>query len=87
MKLYIDRAELPEVEDDEYYITDLIGMKVVDVDGNLVGRVLNVDNFGAGDLLDIQPESGSSFYLLFTNDNVPAVRMDDGVIVVDLSNI
>lgn len=87
LKLYIDRAELPEVDEDEYYITDLIGMAVVDVDGKPVGRVLNVDNFGAGDLLDIQPESGPSFYLLFTNDNVPEVRLDDRVIVVDLSGI
>ena len=86
LKLYIDRAALPEVDDDEYYITDLIGMTVVNVDGKAVGRVLNVENFGAGDLLDIQPETGPSFYLLFNQDNVPDVRMDDRVIVVDLSN-
>ncbi len=87
LKLYIDRAVLPEVDEDEYYITDLIGMKVVDINNNPVGRVLNVENFGAGDLLDIQPESGPSFYLLFTNENVPAVRLDDRVVVVDLSNV
>lgn len=87
LKLYIDRAELPEVEEDEYYITDLIGMAVVDVDGNPVGRVLNVDNFGAGDLLDIKPLEGPSFYLLFTDENVPEVDLEAKRIVVDLAGI
>jgi 16S rRNA processing protein RimM len=87
LKLYIDRADLPEVEDGEYYITDLIGMKAYDASGNEVGRVMNVDNFGAGDLLDIKPLEGPSFYLLFSDDNVPEVDLDARRIVVDLSGV
>jgi 16S rRNA processing protein RimM len=87
LKLYIDRADLPEAEDGEYYITDLIGMKVFDTAGVEVGRVMNVDNFGAGDLLDIKPLEGASFYLLFTDDNVPEIDLDAKRIVADLSNI
>ncbi len=85
LKLYVDRADLPEPEDDEYYITDLIGMDVVDTDGKPVGKVSNVDNFGAGDLLDIKPIEGASFYLLFSNGNVPEVDLAARRIVVDLS--
>lgn len=87
VKLYIDRADLPEAEEGEYYITDLIGMAVVDVDGNSVGKVINVENFGASDLLDIRPPDGASFYVAFTDDNVPEVRLGDRVIIVDLSGI
>lgn len=87
LKLYIDRADLPEAEEGEYYITDLIGMKAYDVSGAEVGRVMNVDNFGAGDLLDIKPLEGPSFYLLFTDENVPEVDLDARRIVVDLSNV
>ncbi|MFT4074868.1 MAG: ribosome maturation factor RimM [Asticcacaulis sp.] len=87
LKLYIDRADLPEAEDGEYYITDLIGMKAYDVAGAEVGRVMNVENFGAGDLLDIKPLEGPSFYLLFSDENVPEVDLDTRRIVVDLSNI
>lgn len=85
LKLYIDRAELPEPEEDEYYITDLIGMKAYDAVGAEVGRVMNVDNFGAGDLLDIKPLEGAAFYLLFTAENVLEVDLDARRIVVDLS--
>jgi 16S rRNA processing protein RimM len=87
LKLYVDRAELPEPEADEYYITDLIGMKAFDASGAEVGRVMNVDNFGAGDLLDIKPLEGPSFYLLFSDENVPEVDIDARRIVVDLSDI
>lgn len=87
LKLYIDRADLPEPEDDEYYVTDLIGMAVVDIDGKPIGKVINVDNFGAGDLLDIRPLEGASFYVSFTNANVPEVKLAERVVVVDLSNI
>lgn len=87
LKLYIDRADLPEPDEDEYYITDLIGMAVVDINGQAVGKVANVENFGAGDLLDIKPVEGANFYLLFIEENVPEVRLSDRVIVVDLSGI
>ena len=87
LKLYVDRADLPDTDDDEYYITDLIGMSVVDVAGNAVGKVANVENFGAGDLLDIKPLEGANFYLLFTLENVPEVSLAGGRVVVDLSNI
>jgi 16S rRNA processing protein RimM len=87
LKLYVDRADLPETDEDEYYITDLIGLSVVDVAGQPVGKVANVDNFGAGDLLDIKPLEGANFYVLFTSENVPDVSIAVGRVVVDLSNI
>ncbi len=84
LRLYIPRADLPETDEDEYYITDLIGMAVVDTEGQPVGIVANVDNFGAGDLLDIKPADGPSFYVAFTLANVPEVRLAERVIVVDM---
>ncbi|MDI7775683.1 ribosome maturation factor RimM [Asticcacaulis sp. EMRT-3] len=87
LQLYIARADLPEPDEDEYYITDLIGMAVRDSAGQPVGRVVNVENFGAGDLLDIQPLEGANFYLLFSQENVPDVRLTERTIIVDLSGI
>jgi|SRR6185312_7618057 len=87
LKLYVDRADLPDTDEDEYYITDLIGLSVVDVEGKAIGKVANVDNFGAGDLLDIKPLEGPNFYLLFSLENVPEVSIAEGWVVVDLSNI
>ncbi len=87
LKLYVDRADLPEPEDDEFYITDLIGLKAVDAAGNAIGIIANVDNFGAGDLLDIKPAEGASFYVPFTLDHVPEVRLADGIVIVDLAGL
>ncbi len=87
LKLYIERAGLPQPEEDEYYVTDLIGMAAFDIAGKPLGRVINVDNFGAGDLLDIKPSEGASFYVAFTRAQVPEVHMAERRIVVDLTEI
>ena len=81
LKLYIARADLPEPDDDEFYVTDLIGLAVVSPDGEPLGKVKAVQDFGAGDLLEVQPEHGATWYLPFTREAVPEVRIADGVIV------
>ncbi len=83
-KLYIDRDLLPEPDDGELYIEDLKGLNVVDKDGKTIGTVLGVENFGASDLLDIQPENGQSFYIPFTDGTVLDVNFDAGTITVEI---
>lgn len=82
LKLYISRDSLPEPEEDEFYVTDLIGLAVETVEGEALGRVKAVQDFGAGDLLEIAPpEGGATWYLPFTRETVPDVRIADGVVV------
>ena len=82
LKLYIDRAALPAPDEDEFYVTDLIGLAVVTADGEALGTVKSVQDFGAGDLLEITPpEGGASWYLPFTREAVPEVRMGAGEVV------
>lgn len=82
LKLYISRDSLPEPEEDEFYVTDLIGLAVETAEGEALGRVKAVQDFGAGDLLEIAPpEGGATWYLPFTRDAVPEVRIGDGVVV------
>lgn len=84
LKLYVRREDLPETDDeDDYYITDLIGLSVHETDGSVSGRIKGVENFGAGDLLEIQPRTGASYFLMFTRDNVPEVNLGDGFIVIE----
>lgn len=83
-KLYIERDVLPEPDEDEYYVEDLKGLRVIDESGKEIGTVLSVENFGASDLLDIKPQSGSSFYVPFTDDTVKDIDMDAGVITLEL---
>ena len=81
LRLYIPRDVLPEPDEDEFYVTDLIGMEVRGLEGDVLGHVKSVRDFGAGDLLEVQPPSGESWWLPFTTDAVPEVRMDDAVLV------
>ena len=81
LKLYIPRAALPEPDEDEYYVTDLIGLDVVSLEGELIGKVRSVRDFGAGDLLEVAPLHGESWWLPFTREAVPEVQMDAGRIV------
>ena len=81
LQLFVPRDILPEPDEDEFYLADLIGLRVVDPDGDEIGRIKSVQNFGAGDLLEIAPANGPTWWLPFTKDAVPEVRIADGVVV------
>lgn len=75
-KLYIPRDSLPDIEDEgTYYHADLIGMTAKSPEGETLGRIISVANFGAGDLLEIKPVKGASYYLPFTDAIVPHVDL------------
>ena len=83
LRLYVDRAILPEPDEDEYYLADLIGLAAVSPEGAALGRIRAVNNFGAGDLLEIQPDDGSpSWWSPLTCEAVPEVRIAAGEVVV-----
>ena len=83
LKLYMSRDSLPEPEEDEFYLADLIGLAVETTAGELLGKVKTVQDFGAGDLLEIQPKAGASWWLPFTREAVPEVRIAQGKIIAN----
>lgn len=85
LRLYIPRQALPEPDEDEFYLTDLVGLSVRHVaDNSLLGSVKSVQNFGAGDLLEILPAlGGQTWYLPFTRAAAPEVRIAEGLILAD----
>lgn len=71
IELYVSRETLPEIDEDgAYYIEDLVGLEAKDENGQTVGTVLAVHNFGAGDILEIRQSSGESFMMPFSGDTV-----------------
>ena len=76
----VDRAALPPLEDGEYYHVDLIGLAAVDLAGEPVGVVAAVENYGAGDLLEIEREDGKRALIPFKPGIADLV---DGRIVLD----
>ena len=81
LKLYIQRDSLPEPEEDEFYLADLIGLFVETAEGEALGTVKAVQDFGAGDLLEIQPRAGATWWLPFTRQAVPEVRLAQGKLI------
>jgi 16S rRNA processing protein RimM len=78
-ELYVAREKLPEAAAAEYYHADLIGLAAVTESGEPYGRVVAVENFGAGDLLEIQLQgSKETEFVPFTNVCVPEVDIKNG---------
>ncbi|MEX0583479.1 MAG: ribosome maturation factor RimM [Sneathiella sp.] len=88
-ELYVARDRLPETEEaEEYYHVDLIGLPVFFQDGMKFGTILRLHDFGAGDMLEIVPESKddrSAVLVPFTVEMVPEVDISGGRVVVELS--
>jgi len=84
VRLYAERAALPELPDDEYYHADLIGLDVLDTGGVKLGRVKAVLNHGASDILEIAVQGQKDPSLLpFTMEAVPTVDLSQGRIITD----
>ena len=78
--LTVDRTALPPLEEGEYYHADLLGLPCVSAAGEPLGKVVAVENFGAGDLVEIERPDGKRSLVPFR----PGVAdLDQGRIVVD----
>jgi 16S rRNA processing protein RimM len=85
IELYVPRERLPKVEDEgTYYQTDLVGLRAETATGELLGEVVGVPNYGAGDLLEVKPASGLTFLVPFADPFVPEVDVASGKVVLVL---
>lgn len=82
-ELFVPRAALPEPEPDEFYYSDLEGLAVERVDGQHLGTVRGVDNYGAGDVIEVQADDGRLIDLPFDRTIVPEVDLKARRIRVD----
>jgi len=81
-KLYIPREKLPAAGEDEFYTRDLIGLRAETPDGALLGTIVAVLNYGAGDILEIAPVAGETLLFPFTRAVVPTVDIKAGRVIV-----
>jgi 16S rRNA processing protein RimM len=82
LALGIERSALPAAENDEFYHADLIGLEAFDAAGQSLGQVVAVQNFGAGDILEIAPPKRPSLLVPFTKESVPDIDIAAGRLVV-----
>jgi 16S rRNA processing protein RimM len=82
-RLFVDRAQLPPVEDeDEFYLSDLIGLPAFSPDGAKLGRVAIVHDYGAGVSLEIERLAGPVLIVPFTKACVPEVDIVSGRVTI-----
>ncbi|MGE5515522.1 MAG: ribosome maturation factor RimM [Bacteroidota bacterium] len=81
-RFFVARERLPELEEDEFLYTDLVGLKAEGEDGVVLGTVKGVADFGAGELLDIVLKEGGSLMVPFTKAAVPVVDIANKRLVV-----
>ena len=82
-RLYVPRSVLPEPTEDEFYNADLLGLRADLVDGGTLGTVRDVQDFGAGSVLEIAGGEAGVVMVPFTRVAVPVVDLAAGRVVID----
>lgn len=81
--LTVPRSALPPLEEGEYYHVDLLGLPAVSSEGEALGEVVAIDNYGAGDVLEIERPGGKRFMVPMRPEAVP--EWDGERLIVDSS--
>ena len=81
---YVNRDLLPDLKEDEFYHTDLIGLEVRNSSGENIGEVNALYNFGAGDIIELKLNNGSLEMLPFTEAYVPTINIKEHHIIVEM---
>jgi 16S rRNA processing protein RimM len=84
VEMFARRDRLPPPDEGEYYYADLVGLAAVTATGERLGRVAQVSNYGAGDILEIAPEGGGETVLVpFTKAVAPSIDLEGGWILIE----
>ena len=81
-QLFIERESLPPTKDNEFYHTDLIGLLVRTLDGEEFGKIKNILDHGAGDIIEVQRSDAQSVFFPFTHEVVPKIDISQGFMTI-----
>ena len=81
-KIYSFKDKFPKTKSNEFYVRDLLRCQIFLPNGKLLGEVISVDNFGAGDLLETK-YGNKNIYIPMNRDNLVNVNLEKKMIVVD----
>lgn len=76
--LTVPRSALPPLAEGEYYHVDLIGLPCVSSEGEALGSIVAVENFGAGDIIEIERPDKKRFMV-----PIKAVQLGEGRAIID----
>ena len=82
-KIFIDINNLPKNKKNQFYVFDLINCEVKTLNEKLLGKISNIDNFGAGDLINIKQSNGKNFFIPINKENVVGVNIKKKLVTVN----
>jgi len=82
-KIFTLRKNLPSINQGEFYVSDLIGCKVMNTKKKDLGKIIDIKNFGAGDLIEVCKANNKNFFIPMNKDNLINVDVKKMVIIVD----
>ena len=80
---YCSLFNLPKTNKNQFYVFDLIDCEVKTSKNIFLGNIINIDNFGAGDLIKIKKDNNKSFYIPMNEENVVKVDLKKKLIIVN----
>jgi 16S rRNA processing protein RimM len=84
--VFIESTQLKKLDDESWYHSEIIGLSVETMKGNLVGEVKAIYNFGAGDIIEIKLISGKIEMIPFTKDFVQDIKINNKLIIKEMDN-
>lgn len=82
-KIFSMRENFPTINNGEYYVSDLIGCKVINIEKRNLGKIIDIKNFGAGDLMEISRDKSKNFFIPMNKDNLINIDLQKMIIKVD----
>jgi 16S rRNA processing protein RimM len=82
-ELTVPRSALPPLEEGEYYHADLLGLPAISTDGEALGTVVAIDNFGAGDVIEIERPNKKRFMVPMRPEAVPEWNAERMVVATE----
>ena len=81
--IYSYRKNFPKLKKNEFYSTDLIGCKIINTKNKILGSVIDLKNFGAGDLLEVHDKKKKNFFVPMDKNNLVSVDIINKTIIID----
>lgn len=82
--LYVDRENSVALEEDTYFVADLIGLKVETMEGEVLGEIVYIFETGSNDVYEVKQENGKNILIPAIKDVVKNVDIKNGKVVINL---
>jgi 16S rRNA processing protein RimM len=85
-KLYLPRNILPKLDENEFYYSDLLGLSVENKNGEIIGVVTLIDDYGAGEIMEVDMKEGGTEMFSMSRQVVPVIDVENQRVVVNQPN-